>query len=510
MIVLRTPKGWTGPKTVDGKPVENTWRSHHLPIEDIHNPEHLRQLGEWLSSYRPEELFARDGALISELAELAPEGNRRMGANPHANGGALLRDLELPDFRACAIEVTAPGSEKAVATEVMGSFLREVIRSNAQWSNFRVVAPDEMETNRLERVFETTNRVTVQEILPTDEFLGRSGRVMEVLCEHVCQGWLEGYLLSGRHGFFSSYEGFAHVIDSMLNQHAKWLEMSRGVSWRRPIASLNYLLTSHIWHQYRNGLTHQNPGFIAQALTKKPDLVQIFLPPDANTLLAVTDQCLRSRNSINLIVAGNQAAPQWLDTQSAAAHAKAGIAIWDWATNDQGNEPDVIMASAGDVPTIEALAAVDYLRQRLPDLRIRFVNILDLMRLQPADENPRGLSDDQYGAIFGRDKPIVFAFHGYASFIHGVVYRRSNHECFHVCGFMEEGDVTSPFDMRVKNEIDRFHLADTAVTLAAGTRNIGAEIRQDIQRRLIAHRNHVSEVGEDLPEILNWKWTAEM
>jgi xylulose-5-phosphate/fructose-6-phosphate phosphoketolase len=506
VIVLRTPKGWTGPREVDGKQIEDTWRSHHLPIENPSTPEHLRQLESWMKSYRPHELFDRDGAPSPDVAALVPHGNRRLGANPHANGGVLLRDLELPDFRHYAVALSAPGSVKAAPTETMGRFLRDAIRANNRWSNFRIMAPDEIETNRLEATLESTSKVSMQKILPTDEHMNRAGRVMEVLSEHVCQGWLEGYLLSGRHGLFSSYEGFAHVIDSMFNQHAKWLELSRGISWRRPVAALNYLLTSHVWHQNRNGLTHQNPGFIGHVLNKKPGIANVFLPPDANTLLAVTDRCLRSRDTINVIVAGNQAAPQWLDIESAAAHADAGIAIWDWASNDQGGEPDLVMACAGDVPTMEALAAVSYLRRHSPNLRIRFVNVLELARLQPLTDNPRGLSDEDYDAIFTCDRPIAFIFHGYASLIHSLTYKRTNRR-LSVRGFMEEGDVTTPFDMTVKNHIDRFHVAEMALALAAGAKNIGAEIRQDLRARLLEHRRYVTSAGEDLPEVRDWKWT---
>jgi xylulose-5-phosphate/fructose-6-phosphate phosphoketolase len=460
MIVLRTPKGWTGPKAVDGKPVEDTWRAHQVPVTSfISHPDHVKILEEWLRSYRPEDLFDKKVKLIPELTELAPSGERRMGANPHANGGLLLKDLVMPDFREYAVKVTKPGTETAEATRVLGNLLRDVMKRNADSKNFRVFGPDETASNRLDALFEVTDKVFMEPILDTDEHLSKDGRVMEVLSEHMCQGWLEGYILTGRHGFFSCYEAFIHIVDSMFNQHAKWLKVTRNIPWRRPIASLNYLLTSHVWRQDHNGFTHQDPGFIDHVVNKKADIVRVYLPPDANTLLSVADHCLRSRNYVNVIVAGKQPALQWLDMESAIEHCTNGIGIWQWASNDQGSDPDVVMACAGDVPTLETLAAVDLLRQHFPDVKIRVVNVVDLMTIQPSTEHPHGLSDRDFDSIFTIDKPVIFAYHGYPWLIHRLTYRRTNHDNFHVRGYKEEGTTTTPFDMTVLNDLDRFHLA---------------------------------------------------
>ncbi len=464
MMILRTPKGWTGPKIVDGKPVENTWRAHQVPIADFaKHPEHLKQLEDWMKSYKPEELFDENGKLVSEIAELAPSGTRRMGANPHANGGLLLRELAMPDFRDYAVHVAKPGTEIAEATRVLGHFLRDIMRLNADAQNFRVFGPDETASNRLEALYEVTDKTFMEPILATDEFLSPNGRVMEVLSEHICQGWLEGYLLTGRHGFFSCYEAFIHIVDSMFNQHAKWLKVTRGIPWRRPIASLNYLLTSHVWRQDHNGFTHQDPGFIDHVVNKKADIVRVYLPPDANTLLSVADHCLRSRHYVNVIVAGKQPALQWLDMKSAIEHCTAGLGIWEWASTDKDSEPDVVMVCAGDVPTLETLAAVDLLRQNFPDIKIRVVNVIDLMTIQPQSEHPHGLSDADFDSIFTTDKPVIFAYHGYPWLIHRLTYRRTNHDNFHVRGYKEEGTTTTPFDMTVLNDLDRFHLAGDVV-----------------------------------------------
>ncbi|HMG11799.1 MAG TPA: phosphoketolase family protein, partial [Gemmatimonadaceae bacterium] len=464
MIVLNTPKGWTGPAFVDGKKIEGTFRSHQVPLAALaSNPEHLRMLEQWMRSYRPEELFDERGCLIPELAELAPRGTRRMGANPHANGGLLLKDLVLPGFRDYALDVRSPGESEGEATRVMGQFLRDVISLNAGARNFRMVGPDETTSNRLSDVFEVTARESVATIIPDDDHVSPDGRVMEMLSEHACQGWLEGYLLTGRHGFFSCYEAFIHIVDSMFNQHAKWLKTTRHIPWRIPIASLNYLLTSHVWRQDHNGFSHQDPGFIDHVVNKKADVIRVYLPPDANTLLSVTDHCLRSRNYINVIVAGKQPAPQWLDIDSAISHCETGIGIWHWASNDGGGEPDVVMACAGDVPTMETLAAVDLLRSTVPKLKIRVVNVVDLMTLQPRSEHPHGLSEPVFEAMFTRNKPIVFAFHGYPWLIHRLTYRRRSHENLHVRGYKEEGTTTTPFDMTVLNDVDRFHLAEDVI-----------------------------------------------
>ena len=507
MIILRTPKGWTGPRVVDGKPVENTWRAHQVPLSELATkPEHLKQLEEWMKSYKPEELFDASGKLIPELAELAPKGNRRMGANPHANGGLLLKDLEMPDFRDYQVEVMKPGTVNAEATRELGKFLRDVMRLNAESNNFRVFGPDETASNRLDAIYEATDKVLMEPLLPTDENLSTNGRVMEVLSEHMCQGWLEGYLLTGRHGFFSCYEAFIHIVDSMFNQHAKWLKVTKDISWRRPIASLNYLLTSHVWRQDHNGFTHQDPGFIDLVVNKKADVVRVYLPPDTNTLLSVADHCLRSRHYVNVIVAGKQPALQYLDMKSAIQHCTAGVGVWDWASNDQGTEPDAVVACAGDIPTLEALAAVDLLRQHFPDLRIRFVNVVDLMTLQPASEHPHGLPDTEFDSMFTLDKPIIFAFHGYPWLIHRLTYRRNNHDNLHVRGYKEEGTTTTPFDMTVLNDLDRYHLAADVVDRVPRLQRVGAHFKQFLRDKLIAHKQYIVEIGDDLPEIKNWKW----
>ena len=508
MIVLDTPKGWTGPKYVDGKKVEGTFRSHQVPIVDVSKPKNLRLLEDWMRSYRPEELFDERGTLMPELAELAPKGTRRMGANPHANGGLLLKDLKLPDFRDYAVDVPQPGATEAESTRVMGNFLRDIITMNADARNFRIVGPDETSSNRLGAVFEVTDRESVAELTPDDDHVSPDGRVMEMLSEHACQGWLEGYLLTGRHGFFSCYEAFIHIVDSMFNQHAKWLKTTRSIHWRAPIASLNYLLTSHVWRQDHNGFSHQDPGFIDHVVNKKADVIRVYLPPDANTLLSVTDHCLRSRNYVNVIVAGKQPEPQWLDIKSAIDHCETGIGIWHWASNDGGGEPDVVMACAGDVPTLETLAAVDLLRTTLPSLKVRLVNVVDLMTLQPRSEHPHGLADPVFDAIFTRDKPIVFAFHGYPWLIHRLTYRRHNHDNLHVRGYKEEGTTTTPFDMTVVNDMDRFHLAADAIKRC----NLGAQAKPVLDmfhEKLRMHSAYIREHGEDMPEIRNWRWDAE-
>jgi len=507
MIILRTPKGWTGPKIVDGKPVEGTWRAHQVPIADFaKKPEHLIQLEEWMKSYRPEELFDENGKLVLELAELAPAGNRRMGANPHANGGLLLRDLAMPNFRDYAVEVSKPGTESAEATRILGHLLRDVMRLNATAQNFRVFGPDETASNRLEDLYQVTDKVFMEPRLETDEFLSPSGRVMEVLSEHMCQGWLEGYLLTGRHGLFSCYEAFIHIVDSMFNQHAKWLKVTRHIPWRRPIASLNYLLTSHVWRQDHNGFTHQDPGFIDLVVNKKADIVRVYLPPDANTLLSVADHCLRSRNYVNVIVAGKQPALQWLDMKSAIEHCSAGFGIWEWASTDKRSEPDVVMACAGDVPTLETLAAVDLLRQNFPDIKIRVVNVVDLMTIQPASEHPHGLSDADFDSVFTTDKPVIFAYHGYPWLIHRLTYRRTNHDNFHVRGYKEEGTTTTPFDMTVLNDLDRFHLAGDVVDRVERLRPVSGHFKQMLRNKLVDHKQYICEHGDDLPEIRDWKW----
>jgi xylulose-5-phosphate/fructose-6-phosphate phosphoketolase len=507
MIVLRTPKGWTGPKIVDGKQVEGTYRAHQVPMgETKTNPEHLRMLEEWMGSYRPEELFDEHGKLIPELAELAPKGERRMGANPQANGGLLLRDLVMPDFRDYAFEVPQPGAVRGEATRVLGRFLRDVMKLNLGCRNFRVFGPDETASNRLDALYEVTDKVFTGEILPTDDHLTPDGRVMEVLSEHLCQGWLEGYLLTGRHGFFSCYEAFIHIIDAMFNQHAKWLKVTRHIPWRRNIASLNYLLTSHVWRQDHNGFTHQDPGFIDHVVNKKADIVRVYLPPDANTLLSVADHCLRSRHYVNVIVAGKAPELQWLNMDSAIKHCTTGIGIWDWASTDEGVEPDVVMACCGDVPTLETLAASDVLRQYFPDLKIRLINVVDLMTLQPETEHPHGLSDREFDSMFTADKPIIFAYHGYPWLIHRLTYRRANHANLHVRGYKEEGTTTTPFDMTVLNDLDRFHLAGDVVDRVPRLARIGAHFKQYLRNKLIEHKEYIVKYGDDMPEIRDWKW----
>ena len=511
MIILRSPKGWTGPDEVDGKPVEGTYRAHQVPVSQLATkPKHLKILERWLRSYGPQDLFDKDGRLRSELAELAPDGERRMGANPHANGGLLLRDLKLPDFRNYAIPVKKPGAVEAESTRVQGAYLRDVLKLNADAGNFRIFSPDETASNRWNAVFEVTNRCSTADILPSDEHVAPDGRVMEMLSEHQCEGWLEGYLLTGRHGFFSCYEAFIHIIDSMFNQHAKWLDVTRQIPWRRPIASLNYLLSSHVWRQDHNGFTHQDPGFIDLVANKKADIIRVYLPPDANTLLSVTDHCLRSRHYVNVIVAGKQPSPQWLDMEAAVRHCTAGLGIWEWASSDAGGEPDVVMACAGDVPTLETLAAVEILRQHFPDVRIRVINVVDLMALQPQSEHPHGLNDKDFDVLFTRDKPIVFAYHGYPSLIHHLTYRRTNHHNLHVRGYKEEGTTTTPFDMAVLNDIDRFHLVKDVVDRVPTLGPRAAYLTQYIRDRLIDHKRYIRKHGEDMPEIRDWKWGAKV
>ena len=509
LIILVSPKGWTGPVTVDGLQTEGTWRSHQVPLTKVrNNPAHLALLERWLQSYRPQELFTPAGQLLPALAALAPQGARRMGANPHANGGLLLQDLKMPDFCRYAVAVKYPGGSTAEATRVLGEWLRDLLRLNAERRNFRIVGPDETQSNRLEAVFEVTDRAWVATRLDSDENLGADGRVMEILSEHTCQGWLEGYLLTGRHGFFSCYEAFIHIVDSMFNQHAKWLKAANEVPWRRSIASLNYLLTSHVWRQDHNGFSHQDPGFIDHVVNKKADVIRVYLPPDANSLLYIADKCLRSRNMINVIVAGKQAAPQWLDMQATIEHCQSGIGIWGWASNDQDSEPDVVLACAGDVPTLETLAAVDLLRHHAPGLKMRVINVVDLMALQPHEEHPHGLHDRDFDALFTKDKPIIFVYHGYPWLIHRLTYRRTNHCNLHVRGYKEEGTTTTPFDMTVRNDLDRFHLvcdvADRVPRLGAAA----GYIKQAMRDKLVAHQAYIAQEGQDMPEILNWQWPA--
>ena len=512
MIVLRSPKGWTGPKFVDGKPTEGSFRSHQVPLAGLaENPQHLRQLEEWMRSYRPDELFTDGGSIVPEIAALSPKGKRRMGANPHANGGLLLRDLILPDFRTYETAVTNPGETDAEATKILGSYLRDVMKLNHDHANFRVMGPDETSSNRLDALFEVTDRVSAAAILESDVHVSPDGRVMEVLSEQLCQGWLEGYLLTGRHGLFSCYEAFIHIIDSMFNQHAKWLGSTRRIPWRKPVASLNYLLTSHVWRQDHNGFSHQDPGFLDHVINKRADVVRVYLPPDANTLLSVADHCLRSRDYVNVIVAGKQPAPQWLDMQNAAAHCAKGLSVWDWAGTESSSgrdAPDVVVACAGDVPTLEALAAVDLLRTHIPSLTIRVVNVVDILALQSPRDHPHGISEAEFDAIFTIDRPVIFAFHGYPSLVHRLTYRRTNHGNFHVHGYREEGTTTTPFEMTVLNELDRFHLAlDVIRRVAAFRDSTEAEAVVLICHALLAeNRRHTREHGEDLPEIRNWKW----
>jgi xylulose-5-phosphate/fructose-6-phosphate phosphoketolase len=505
MIVFKTPKGWTGPKVVDGIPIEGTHRSHQVPLSELAaKPDHIRVLEEWMRSYKPEELFDENGTLKPEIKDMAPSGALRMGANPHTNGGLLLKDLNMPDFREYAVKVEKPGTVFHEATRVLGQMLTDVISQNP--TNFRIVGPDETESNRLGAVFKVTDRVFLGEIEKTDDHISSEGRVMEILSEHMCQGWLEGYLLTGRHGFFSCYEAFIHIVDSMFNQHAKWLQTTREISWRRPIASLNYLLTSHVWRQDHNGFSHQDPGFIDVVVNKNPQVVRVYLPPDANTLLSVADHCLRSKHYINVIVAGKQPALQWLSMDDAVKHCTAGIGIWGWASNDEDGDPDVVMACAGDIPTLETLAAVDLLRRHIPDIKIRVVNVVNLMKLQPQLEHPHGLSDRDFDSIFTEDKPIIFAYHGYPWLIHRLTYRRTNHENLHVRGYKEEGTTTTPFDMVVLNDLDRFHLAQDVIDRVPRLRSKAAHVKQYLRDKLIEHKQYITAHGEDMQEVRDWKW----
>jgi xylulose-5-phosphate/fructose-6-phosphate phosphoketolase len=506
MVVLRSPKGWTGPKVVDGLRVEGTFRAHQVPLTEVRtNPEHLAMLESWMRSYRPEELFDAGGSLVEELAQLAPRSYRRMSANPHANGGLLLRDLELPDFRAYAVDVPAPGATFSEATGVLGTYLRDVIAANSD--RFRLFGPDETASNRLSAVFEVTDRAFDATIIASDDHLAADGRVMEVLSEHLCQGWLEGYLLTGRHGLFNCYEAFVHIVDSMFNQHAKWLKVTREIPWRRPIASLNYLLSSHVWRQDHNGFSHQDPGFLDHVVNKKAQVVRVYLPPDTNCLLSVADHCLTSRNCVNVIVAGKQPQLNWLTMEQAFAHCVRGLGIWEWASNDQGDEPDVVMACCGDVPTLETLAAVDLLRRRVPELKVRVVNVVDLMRLEPATEHPHGVSDAEFDALFTTDKPIVFAYHGYPWLVHRLTYRRHGHANLHVRGYKEEGTTTTPFDMVMMNDLDRFHLVIDVIDRVPGLGSRAGHVRQEMADRRLACRMHTRSTGEDAPEIRDWTWT---
>ncbi|UCD72192.1 MAG: phosphoketolase family protein [Syntrophobacterales bacterium] len=508
IIILRTPKGWTGPKEVDGLKTEDFWRSHQVPFAEMaEKPNHIKLLEKWMKSYKPEELFDENGKLIPKLAELAPKGERRMGANPHANGGLLLKDLKMPDFRDYAVKVPKPGQVVAEATRVMGTFLRDVMKLNLDRRNFRVMGPDETDSNRLGALFEVTNKTWMGETIADDDHLSPDGRVMEILSEHTCQGWLEGYLLTGRHGFFSCYEAFIHIVDSMFNQYAKWLKVTQEeIPWRRPIASLNYLLTSHVWRQDHNGFSHQDPGFIDHVVNKKANVVRVYFPPDANTLLSVTDHCLRSRDYVNVIVAGKQPAPQWLDMDAAIKHCTSGIGIWEWASNDKGTEPDVVMACCGDIPTLETLAAVDILREHAPDLKVRVINVVDLMTLQPREEHPHGLSNWDFDALFTTDKPIIFAYHGYPWLIHRLTYRRTNHKNLHVRGYKEEGTTTTPFDMVVLNDLDRFNLVADIINRVSKLGYMAAYTKQFVRDKLIEHKEYIAKYGQDMPEIREWTW----
>ncbi|WP_112528266.1 phosphoketolase family protein [Phyllobacterium trifolii] len=506
MIVFRTPKGWTCPPEIDGKKCEDYWRAHQVPMGDMDKAEHISILQEWMKSYRPEEFFEDDGRFKPELAALAPTGHRRMSDNPHANGGLVLRDLKMPDFRDYAVSVLSPGATITESARVMGKFLRDVMKMNLGSKNFRLFSPDENNSNRWQDVLEVTDRCYMAEIYPTDDHLSPDGRVMEVLSEHQCQGWLEGYLLTGRHGFFSCYEAFIHIIDSMFNQHAKWLKVCNHIPWRRPIASLNYFLSSHVWRQDHNGFSHQDPGFLDHVANKKAEVIRIYLPPDANTLLSVTDHCLRSRNYVNVVVAGKQPAPQWLTMDQAVKHCDAGVGIWEWASNDKGGEPDVVMACCGDVPTLETLAAVELIREHIPELKVRVINVVNLMKLQPTKEHPHGLSDPDFDALFTKDKPIIFAFHGYPWLIHRLTYRRTNHGNLHVRGYKEEGTTTTPFDMAVLNEIDRFHLVEDVIDRLPQLGARAAYFKQAIHQKLVEHRQYIETFGDDMPAISGWKW----
>ena len=509
MIVLKTPKGWTGPKVVDGLPVEGTWRAHQVPLAEVRtNPQHLAQLEEWLRSYRPDELFDESGAVVPEITALAPVGDLRMSANPHTNGGLLTRALELPDFRDYAVDVPAPATTTSESMRVLGGWLRDVTAANRD--RFRLMGPDETASNRLSAVFEATDRVWEAELLDTDDHLAREGQVMEVLSEHLCQGWLEGYILTGRHGLFNCYEAFIHIVDSMFNQHAKWLKVTRHIPWRRPLPSLNYLLSSHVWRQDQNGFSHQDPGFIDHVVNKKAEIIRVYLPPDANCLLSVADHCLRSRHYVNVIVAGKQPQLNYLTMDQAVAHCTRGIGIWEWASNDQGEEPDVVMACAGDIPTLETLAATSILRERVPDLKIRVVNVVDLMRLEPDTEHPHGMSDPEFDALFTASRPVIFAYHGYPLLIHRLTYTRNNHRNLHVRGYKEEGTTTTPFDMVMLNDLDRFHLVMDVIDRVPGLGERCAHLRQDMVDERLRARAYTREVGDDLPEVRDWTWPSAL